>query len=535
VVLPRANVGRFIQNQVEGVLLDEGNALDIAEKLGILLKDRDLGQRIGRAGREFALRNLDWARNVPPIKEFYQEVLRPGRIQHAGIGAEEGARRLPGRFAARPVSGESHGVPQSGPRETGLPIKLIAFYLPQFHQIPENDEWWGKGFTEWTNVVQARPNFVGHYQPQLPADLGFYDLRLPESMQQQVQLARTYGIYGFCFHYYWFSGRRVLERPLTQMLESGKPDLPFCISWANENWSRRWDGSDDEVLLRQEYSDDTDERFIRDVLGILKDPRYIRVGGAPLLLVYRVDLLPDATRTARHWRSVCAREGLPSIHLAAVQSFGIGDPRPYGFDSAVEFPPHVKRALLDVRTMPGVYPDFDGYLEDYLAIVRHQVRQPPTDYVTYRGVMPAWDNTPRRGTHAHIVIKSSPSAYEGWLRFAVEHSLARAKVQEPLIFVNAWNEWAEGAYLEPDQRRGHAYLEATRRALCVGVASHYRRHGLKIDERLVRRVLDPRADDDEATSATRGLSAVEETATPPVSHGPQRRLPRRPRGSTTPR
>ena len=205
-------------------------------------------------------------------------------------------------------------------------MKLIAFYLPQFHPIPENDKWWGAGFTEWTNVRRSKPNFAGHVQPNLPTELGFYDLRDAEVMQKQAKLAREHGIFGFCYYYYWFNGKRLLETPVDRMLASGQPDFPFCLCWANENWTRRWDGQESEVLMHQEYSDAADEQFIRDILPFLRDRRYIRVNGKPLLMVYRVDKLPDAKQTAERWRRVATSNGLPGLHLTAVQSFGIVDP-----------------------------------------------------------------------------------------------------------------------------------------------------------------------------------------------------------------
>jgi glycosyltransferase involved in cell wall biosynthesis len=441
VILPRANVGLAVRDGVEALVLDLGNAIEIAQKLELLMDDPELAARIGAAGREFALLHLTWSKNVVPLRDFYTRIL----ANTTGLLTTD--------------------CPEEASFTT--PAKLICFYLPQFHPIQENDLFWGKGFTEWTNVTRAKPNFKGHYQPQLPADLGFYDLRVPEVLQAQAQLARQYGIYGFCFYYYWFGGRRVLDRPLESMLRSGQPDFPFCICWANENWTRNWDGAEEEVLIAQDYSGDSCERFIREMIPVMQDPRYIRVGGAPVLLVYRANLLPDALNVTRRWRDICAEAGLGSIHLCAVQTFGLTDPRPYGFDAAVEFPPHTKHVLYDRWAFPGIDPNFEGHLEDYPGVVRNQLARSWPDYRLYRGVMPAWDNTPRRGTKAHILVGSDPAIYESWLHEMVKRTLEHS-VQEPLLFINAWNEWAEGAYLEPDQQYGHARLVATRNALQWG-------------------------------------------------------------------
>lgn len=353
--------------------------------------------------------------------------------------------------------------------------KLIAFYLPQYHPIKENDEWWGKGFTEWTNVTKARPNFEGHYQPHVPTDLGYYDLRLPETREGQATLARQYGIYGFCYYYYWFSGRKVLDKPLNDILSSGKPDFPFCICWANENWTRTWDGLEKNVLLAQNHCADDDLRFIQDVLPILKDQRYIQIDGKPLLIVYRVDLFPDAKKTVETWRTECLKAGLPGIHLCAVQFYGVEDPTTYGFDSSLEFPPH---RLFDEHSKPISYPEitnpnFRGSLIDYQSVVAKALnRECPKEYSFFRGVMPSWDNTARRQDTGHIFINSSPDLYEFWLREIVEQTKKNQPPSKQFIFINAWNEWGEGCHLEPDKKYDHAFLSATQRALS-GKLSQY--------------------------------------------------------------
>ena len=330
-------------------------------------------------------------------------------------------------------------------------VRVIAFYLPQYHPIPENDKWWGRGFTEWTNVAKAGPNFEGHYQPHWPADLGFYDLRLPEVREQQAQLAREYGVHGFCYHHYWFGGRRLLERPFNEVLNSGQPDFPFCICWANENWTRRWDGAEREILMGQNHSDQDDRNFIRSLFPAFEDRRYIRVNGKPLLIVYRVNILPDARRTASIWREEAKEAGLGEIYLCAAQSFGLTDPGPYGFDAAVEFPPHGPRAADLSPWMPNLHAGFAGAIHDYTAKANSLIHKPATEYTLFKSVMPAWDNTPRRQEHSIIYINSSPEAYEHWLGKAVELMVTRYKGDERLVFINAWNEWGEGAHLEPDR------------------------------------------------------------------------------------
>jgi hypothetical protein len=339
--------------------------------------------------------------------------------------------------------------------------RLIAFYLPQFHPIPENDEWWGKGFTEWTNVARARPLFRGHYQPHLPADLGFYDLRLPETRQAQADLAREYGIHGFCYYHYWFKGRRLLERPFTEVLASGEPDFPFCLCWANENWTRRWDGHDEEILVAQEYCEEDDKEHIRWLVGAFRDERYIQVDGKPLFLVYRANELPDPVRTAAVWREEARRRGAGDIFLCRVESFAgeRDDPARIGFDASVGFQPdwcHFGPARR--RGASDVY--------DYASVVERMLQKEIRGYTRFPCVMPSWDNAARRRSGASILHGSTPQLYQKWLTRVLRTS-EHSKGAGGIVFLNAWNEWAEANHLEPCQRWGRAYLEATRAALAA--------------------------------------------------------------------
>ena len=346
-------------------------------------------------------------------------------------------------------------------------VRLIAFFLPQFHPIPENDAWWGEGFTEWKNVGRARPAFAGHHQPQIPADLGFYDLRLAETRSAQAELARAHGIHGFCYYHYWFGGKRLLERPFNEILASGQPDFPFCLCWANEPWSRRWDGRAQHVLQPQQYSPEDDVEHIRWLLPALKDPRAIRIEGKPVFVVYQGRDLPDPARTTATWRREAAAGGLPGIYLLSVETgWDEGwDATRVGFDAKILFAPQfttLAKSGAQIR-IPG---------KNKLRVFDYQKAWPalanpaPVDYLRYETVCPAWDNSARRGNEAWVMHNSTPAAYEQWLRQAILRARSRPASQQ-VVFLNAWNEWAEGAHLEPDLKNGLAYLEATRRALGV--------------------------------------------------------------------
>jgi glycosyltransferase involved in cell wall biosynthesis len=351
-----------------------------------------------------------------------------------------------------------------------LPASLYAFYLPQFHPIKENDEWWGKGFTEWTNVRPAEPLYAGHYQPHEPdpaADLGYYDLRdTTQVMSRQIALARNYGVEGFCFYFYWFAGHRLLETPLLNLLADPDLDVPFCLCWANENWSRRWDGNDNDVLMAQDHSPEDDLAFIAYVSKYLKDPRYRTIDGKPVLLVYRPIELPDAKATAKRWRDWCRKNGIGEIYLAYTQSFENNDPRDYGFDGAVEFPPNNSAPPDLTDDITPLSEDFSGKIYDWDIFPQRSDKLSSPDYPLFRSVCPAWDNTARRKQGGTVFKNSRPDRYRHWLSNVLADTKARIKnPQERLVFINAWNEWAEGAHLEPDARYGHAYLHATRDAL----------------------------------------------------------------------
>ncbi len=346
-------------------------------------------------------------------------------------------------------------------------VRAIAFYLPQYYPFPENDRWWGKGFTEWTNVTKAQPNFVGHYQPHLPADLGYYDLRLAQAMEDQAALARRYGLGGFCFYYYWFAGKRLLDLPVERLLDSGKPSYPFCLCWANENWTRRWDGQETHVLMAQSHTDSDDEAVIKDLIRFFRSPDYIRIDDRPLVVVYRVTLFPDFAKTAARWRHTCRAEGIGEIYIAMVESFELvateTHPSRYGCDATIEFPP---QGLAEAIPTSGalVNPDFTGTSVDYRTLAMRYANRPLPAYTRFRGAMPGWDNTPRRQNNSYCIEHATPGGFQAWLEHIVDDTRKQHFGDERIVFINAWNEWAEGAHLEPDRRFGHTHLEALRNA-----------------------------------------------------------------------
>jgi len=365
-------------------------------------------------------------------------------------------------------------------------MKIISFYLPQFHPIPENDIWWGKGFTEWTNVTKAKPLFRGHNQPQLPADLGFYDLRLEEARIAQAELAQAYGIGGFCYYHYWFNDKMLLERPFNEVLASGKPDFPFCLCWANENWSRRWDGQEQDLLVAQDYGKYDPAKHMKWLAQAFKDPRYIRIGGKPLFLLYWADHIPDVSTVLSVWRKEAQKILNTEIYVCAVKShrFGLTDQETtsIGFDALVNFQPHpeyikypdkvwvgrfinkcinsfFKLFSLDTLKAFPVYGRFD-----YGEYVARAVSAPKSDVKHFPCVFPSWDNSSRKKRDATIIQNQDEELFGKWFYQAI-NSVRTYDDSEQIVFINAWNEWAEGCHLEPDQKNGKKFLEVIRSVL----------------------------------------------------------------------
>ena len=424
-----------------------------------------------QTGKSMLFRLLRFGFRLVPMSEAARDRLRQrwlDRYSHlvpTGPRGQVAAPTVRHAYARVDEPAIGHVAYRQQPLPSPLPATLVAFYLPQFHPIAENDEWWGKGFTEWRNVTRALPQFEGHVQPRLPADLGFYDLRNVDTMREQVKLASEYGIGAFCFYFYWFSGRTLLEQPLRQWLDDPTLQLPFCLCWANENWSRRWDGRSDDILIAQQHSAEDDLAFIAHIAPYLRDVRYLRVDGKPLLLVYRPDLLPDAKQTAQRWRKWCRANQIGEIHIAYVQGFERPDPRDIGFDAAVEFPPNLSTPGNLTADQRLLNPGFEGQVLDWRKLAADYSSRALPAYPLYPGVNAGWDNEPRRSGKGRVYLHASPRRYRDWLQTTITSRLADKPPSERLVFVNAWNEWAEGAVLEPDGRLGHAWLQATRSAL----------------------------------------------------------------------
>jgi lipopolysaccharide biosynthesis protein len=361
-------------------------------------------------------------------------------------------------------------------------LKLVAFYLPQFHRIPENDRWWGDGFTEWTNVTKAKPYFPGHHQPHAPLNDNYYDLSDPGVMVEQAKMAQKYGISGFCFYHYWFNGHKLLETPVEMMLKSKKPDFPFMLCWANENWTRRWDGEDAEVLIAQSYETHDFDAHAKYLAPYMQDKRYINIDGKPVLAIYRADYLPQKQSFIQNIRESLERAGVSDVVLLAMSRNADIDASllNLGIDRIIDFRPDQKNAegtsLLSklLRVIPqylkrerrviikAIFPkliysfyfNYKNYaINNMNALLREN---------HYPCVVPTWDNSARRKHLATIIQNNDPNMYGIWLEKAIQSVLNRSGDQ--IVFINAWNEWAEGCHLEPDEYHGDAFLQATLKA-----------------------------------------------------------------------
>lgn len=353
-------------------------------------------------------------------------------------------------------------------KKTALKARLFAFYLPQFYPFEQNNTWWGPGFTEWRNVTRALPRFEGHQQPHLPRELGFYDLRNIDTLRQQVEMAKASGIAGFCFYYYWFNGTRLLDRPLDMFLSNPDLEISFSLMWANENWTRRWDGLENDILMGQDYHDSDDDALIADLAKYFADPRYERVDGRPLFIIYRPGIIPKFVERLEKWREIFREKHAMNPMILMVLGFGDFDPVVYNVDGAIEFPPHkLAEGLHPVNSSLNIIDeDFQGHYLQYDDLVASSVSVPAPSYDLIRTLVPAWDNEARKPSRGMGFVEANPEKYEYWLRQLVSYAQSHPfKKKTPYVFVNAWNEWAEGAHLEPDMYHGTAYLNATYRAL----------------------------------------------------------------------
>lgn len=398
-----------------------------------------------------------------PLPHYLLHRAEPGIYPALPAHESTVARQIKRFTKPGPQFEERQKLPDTARRRT----KLLAYYLPQFHAFPENEEWWGKGFTEWTNVARGSPRFIDHYQPRISRDLGSYSLNDKEVMRSQIEMAREGGLFGFVFYFYWFNGSRLMERPLDMFLADPTLDFPLCLMWANENWSRRWDGSENEVLISQDYREADNARLIDTFAAAFRDPRYIRVGGRPLLMLYRPGIIPDCTRVVAEWRRVFLERAGENPIIIMSQSFNDNDPAKFGLDGAIEFPPHKLVTGLSLHNEELHYLDSDATAQvySYDEVVRQSLSEPPPAFPLIKTLCPSWDNDARRQGSGLVIHGSTPAKYQAWLERLVEHSVAHPFFGEPFVCVNAWNEWAEGTYLEPDLHFGSAYLNATGHAV----------------------------------------------------------------------
>lgn len=350
--------------------------------------------------------------------------------------------------------------------------KLIAYYLPQYYPDAHNEKWWGRGSTEWTNITKSYPQYVGQYQPRLPAELGFYDLRIQENMYRQIELAKFYGIYGFSFYYYWFDGERLLDLPFNNFVNDRTITFPFNICWVNETWTRQWEGNSNTPLIEQSKTVESYKKFIQSCVHLFTHDNYIRVKGKPLLMIYRPLDVPDPQQVLSYWREYVHQEvGLDLYIVGDIRSDSKSDYdtdyRALGFDAAAEFAPGPQMRLMNLVTdkKKFVCDKFLGKVYDYKEFVENKKYFQLKKNGLYRAVSPMWDNTARKKDKGMILDGATPDLYKRWLLDIINETKANDTIDDKLIFINAWNEWAEGTYLEPDLKWKYGYLEATKDAI----------------------------------------------------------------------
>lgn len=352
-------------------------------------------------------------------------------------------------------------------------MKIIPFYLPQFHQIKENDRWWGEGFTEWTNTKSARPLFSGHYQPREPYQDFYYDLTTPSVRKWQAKIAKAYGIYGFCYYHYWFKGKRLLETPFNEVLKMKEPDFPFCLSWANEPWTKSWDGLDKHILMPQDYGDISDWKEHFDyLLQAFQDERYIYIDDKPLFIIYRPGHIPDCEKMLNYWNALARENGLKGIYFAeTLNSFPL--PNINGFDASIQFEPFYTIAHDSSSDINKVIYDSDMQLNvwDYDKVWMYILQRSLPKKKTFPGAFVDWDNTARRkNANSSIFVGSTPEKFTIYLSKQIHRTYSFYNSE--FLFINAWNEWAEGTYLEPDKKYGFSYLEGVKNAIDRGMKAY---------------------------------------------------------------
>lgn len=354
-----------------------------------------------------------------------------------------------------------------------MSARIIAFYLPQFHPIPENDKWWGNGFTEWTNAAKAKPMFRGHYQPHIPADLGFYDLRVPEARIAQASLAQQFNIEAFCYYHYWFAGKRLLERPFTEVLKSGKPDFPFCLCWANQTWTGIWHGAPNRILIEQTYPGWDDHRkHFEFLLQAFKDKRYLTVDGKPLFLIYQPTEIPEMKNLTDLWRGMARKAGLNGLYLIGFSWKSSWLPKEDGFDASMtqRLPPKIRYVSKNkpLKWLKWRYQATLGKPTVYFYndILSNLLENNNLNGNNYPCVIPNWDNTPRSGRNGLVLHESCPDLFRIHFKKALR-AIEHYSQEHRLIFVKSWNEWAEGNHLEPDLKFGKAYLQVIKDEITI--------------------------------------------------------------------